>query len=317
MTCELPWWDCTTRGHPSTQNTSSMRVFNYSTRNAKTNLRAKSRATVSEQKTLTNKDAIPLFILCLCSHFEASAYVTYCWPSSNPLLDWWLHFSSSQPFFSSRQCGMKVDLQGLETCSRYRSIKTSSRLQIRFVFLIQHAAMRLRNIPRIQAQTSSRTPDSYRPDGSICVKKTQCRSAKDMFQVQRGNIIDASHKFTSSLNNIRSAVEVTWKMLSITHLHLLLHQKRLRQLQVVHTHKSHLLWERWTVLNFCRYPHMSIFSNSFWLIAGSVTIIFTFFHIIQRIIMGKCATWFFLTNTDNDLLLLADTDEFTILYLKK
>ena len=69
---------------PAPKTPSSTRACDYSTRNSKTNLRAKSRATVSEQKTLTNKDAIPLFILCLCSHFKASAYVTYRWPFSNP-----------------------------------------------------------------------------------------------------------------------------------------------------------------------------------------------------------------------------------------
>lgn len=178
MTCELPRWDCTTRGHPSTQNASSMRVFNYSTPNAKTNLRAKSRVTVSEQKTLTNKDVIPLFILCLCSHFKASAYVTYCWPSSNPLLDIWLHFSSSQPFFSSRQYGMKVDLQGLETCSRYpihQNIQSSSNSLCFLNSTCRHEAEKhsARVDPSADVKSeSSRTPESYRPDIKYMCQKT-------------------------------------------------------------------------------------------------------------------------------------------------
>ena len=221
---------------PAPKTPSSTRACDYSTRNSKTNLRAKSRATVSEQKTLTNKDAIPLFILCLCSHFKASAYVTYRWPFSNPpFRPMTAFFQAAQLFSALANMAWKSTCRDLKLARDNRSIKTSSHLQICFVFSIQCVATRLKKQsawvdPSADVKTeSSRTPEGYRPDRKyMCVKKLQGRSTKDMFQVQGRKITDARHKLTKS--NLLSK------------LHESLHP------QVASSGEL----EGWTVLDFCR-----------------------------------------------------------------
>lgn len=140
-----------------------------------------------------------------------------------------------------------------------------------------------------------------------------------MFQVQRRNITDASHKFTSSLN----------KDGLLSKLHERCYRLRIYICCFIEStfisYKSSTPTSRifcgrdeqyWTFadIHICRH----FLTHFGWL----PTLLQLYSHIFPRNSTHyykkmHSMIFFFFTNTDNDLLLLADTDEFTILYLKK